>query len=275
MKKQKGITLIALVITIIVLLILAGISISLIAGDNGILTKTTTAKVETRGSQVEEQVRLWEMEKASDKNTGDRSAETLEEIVNRLVKENLLTENEKDQILGNEAKGIEGTGEITIGSKTIIFGTEKTTKTLVQAFKDGEINVGDYITNYNSTLNNPSATVRLEENETGFSGVQEYKLDNNTIWRVLGLSEDKAQLIITTESPIEKIMKEDGEDWEKDPYLYLKGAEAWYYGGISTENNILDKISSIYDGKYAELIRSMSIEDINKILEVKVIWQLE
>ena len=39
MKKQKGITLVALVITIIVLLILAGVSISLALGNNGVLTR--------------------------------------------------------------------------------------------------------------------------------------------------------------------------------------------------------------------------------------------
>ena len=44
LRKAKGITLIALVITIIVLLILAGISISMIAGNNGILTRATDAK---------------------------------------------------------------------------------------------------------------------------------------------------------------------------------------------------------------------------------------
>lgn len=38
-KEQKGVTLIALVITIIVLLILAGVSIAMLTGDNGILTK--------------------------------------------------------------------------------------------------------------------------------------------------------------------------------------------------------------------------------------------
>lgn len=40
MNKQKGITLIALVITIIILLILAGISISTLTGENGILRKS-------------------------------------------------------------------------------------------------------------------------------------------------------------------------------------------------------------------------------------------
>ena len=39
-KKEKGITLIALVITIIVLLILAGVTVATLTGDNGLLTKT-------------------------------------------------------------------------------------------------------------------------------------------------------------------------------------------------------------------------------------------
>ena len=37
LKEQKGITLVALIITIIVMLILAGVSISLVVGDNGVL----------------------------------------------------------------------------------------------------------------------------------------------------------------------------------------------------------------------------------------------
>lgn len=43
MKNQKGITLIALVITIIVLLILAGVAIAMLSGDNGILTRAKLA----------------------------------------------------------------------------------------------------------------------------------------------------------------------------------------------------------------------------------------
>ena len=46
-KKEKGITLIALVITIIVLLILAGVTIATLTGDNGILTKANEAKEST------------------------------------------------------------------------------------------------------------------------------------------------------------------------------------------------------------------------------------
>ena len=55
---QKGITLIALVITIIVLLILAGVAISMLSGENGILTQAQQAKSKTEKTSTLEQVRL-------------------------------------------------------------------------------------------------------------------------------------------------------------------------------------------------------------------------
>ena len=53
MKNNKGITLIALVITIIVLLILAGVSIAMLTGNNGILTQANEAKVWTELGSVD------------------------------------------------------------------------------------------------------------------------------------------------------------------------------------------------------------------------------
>ncbi len=58
MTKNKGITLISLVITIIILLILAGISIATLTGENGLLTKANTAKTETKKANAEEQVKI-------------------------------------------------------------------------------------------------------------------------------------------------------------------------------------------------------------------------
>lgn len=55
---NKGITLIALVITIIVLLVLAGITIATLTGENGILTKATQAQKNTILSQEEEIIKL-------------------------------------------------------------------------------------------------------------------------------------------------------------------------------------------------------------------------
>ena len=57
-KKKGGITLIALVVTIIVLLILAGISVSMLTGQNGILNKAAEAKEKTEEAQKEEQIKL-------------------------------------------------------------------------------------------------------------------------------------------------------------------------------------------------------------------------
>jgi len=58
MKNNKGITLIALVITIIVLLILAGVSIAMLTGENGILTKATTARDDTSKSQIADLINI-------------------------------------------------------------------------------------------------------------------------------------------------------------------------------------------------------------------------
>ena len=57
-RNARGITLIALVITIIVLLILAGVTISALSGDNGILKRATEAKAKTGKENAEEQIKL-------------------------------------------------------------------------------------------------------------------------------------------------------------------------------------------------------------------------
>ncbi|HCC03753.1 MAG TPA: hypothetical protein DEP51_02705 [Clostridiales bacterium] len=58
LKASNGITLIALVITIIVLLILAGISIAMLAGDNSILQRATDAKIKSDEAQIKERIQL-------------------------------------------------------------------------------------------------------------------------------------------------------------------------------------------------------------------------
>ena len=58
MRNQKGITLIALVITIIVLLILAGVSIAMLTGQNGILTQANNAQTSTIEAEIKEEINL-------------------------------------------------------------------------------------------------------------------------------------------------------------------------------------------------------------------------
>ena len=57
-KQKNGITLIALVITIIVLLILAGVSIAMLTGQNGILTQAQNAKTTNADKNAEEKIKL-------------------------------------------------------------------------------------------------------------------------------------------------------------------------------------------------------------------------
>ena len=61
MKNQKGVTIVALVVTIIVLIILAGLSIKLLLGDNGIIEIAKKAKENTELAKIEEEKDLNEL----------------------------------------------------------------------------------------------------------------------------------------------------------------------------------------------------------------------
>ena len=81
-KEAKGITLIALVITIIVLLILAGVAIATLTGENGILTKANNAKIETTKAGAEEKVKIAVL--ASYGQHGGLDYEVLEKNLNKI-----------------------------------------------------------------------------------------------------------------------------------------------------------------------------------------------
>ena len=102
MKNQKGITLIALVITIIVLLILAGVSISMVLGENGVLSQANKSKTETEISSEKEMVGLAYSGLNSEVLIGNKekvTASELEEEINRLYGEEKVTVTEENKIL--------------------------------------------------------------------------------------------------------------------------------------------------------------------------------
>lgn len=97
-KNSKGITLIALVITIIVLLILAGISISMLAGQNGILKQAINAQKETTIGQEKEQVELAYTTAITNKLGEKVTRKDLQEELEKIVGERKTqTSNEQDQ----------------------------------------------------------------------------------------------------------------------------------------------------------------------------------
>ena len=94
-QREKGITLIALVITIIVLLILAGVSIAMLTGQNGILTQAQKSKSTAELKSAEEKVKLAIMTARSQSETGELDADKLiAEITNNYEGTATKTNNE-------------------------------------------------------------------------------------------------------------------------------------------------------------------------------------
>lgn len=107
----KGITIVALVVTIVIMLILVGVTVT-IAINGGLIGTAKESNDETRYAQVLEQKEMWESEKLATDRFGAK-AETLEEFVERLKKEKILTEEEGKQILE--------LGFVTIAKKDILL----------------------------------------------------------------------------------------------------------------------------------------------------------
>lgn len=85
-KNKSGITLIALVITIIILIILAGITIQLTLGENGIIQNAKKAKVEYEIENYKERVEIARQNVAID-NLGEI---TLDKLVDQIYKEEIV-----------------------------------------------------------------------------------------------------------------------------------------------------------------------------------------
>ena len=95
-RTNKGITLIALVVTIVILLILAGVSISLVLDNNGIIGKSKESRLETRASQVEDEIGLWKQNNFIKSETGE-SIENANAVLQSLLSRKLLNEDEIDR----------------------------------------------------------------------------------------------------------------------------------------------------------------------------------
>ena len=84
MRKKSGITLIALIVTVIVLLIISGVTLSTLTGDDGILTKTNEAQEVTDTAKLDEQVNLAVLSAISIGN-GKMKEENLTKYLNKKI----------------------------------------------------------------------------------------------------------------------------------------------------------------------------------------------
>lgn len=186
LKNKKGITLIALVVTIVVLLILAGVSVSVVADKNGIIQNSQETKEQTRAAMVEKERDLWKLE--GQIYQSDSEEDTLEKVLERLEKENTITKEEKQAILE--------TGEVTIAGKTIIFidgtivacGNEEDSADGSflgnTSIKRGDIEQINIITALNGHDANDEKTWDISERKNGRYLAWYEDKDNNNFWEV-------------------------------------------------------------------------------------------
>lgn len=110
--KENAVTLVALIVAIIILLILAGISVVTLVGDNGIVSKAVLVKESSRGAEVNEKVLMASYENVLS-GYPKESIRTKQNVIDELYEEELLTDEEKEIL--------ESTDLITIGNIEVDF----------------------------------------------------------------------------------------------------------------------------------------------------------
>ena len=141
LKNERGITLVALVITIIVLLILAGVTLSMVMGESGIFGKANSAKGKTQLSNAEETIKLAVLENKVKSVSGDvalTNDQLKEEIAKKLTEQGYTVSGSTVTYYGDKTIDIENYLEkesaITI------------TWTWADTDNSGTKNVGDIVT---------------------------------------------------------------------------------------------------------------------------------
>ena len=162
MKRQKGITLIALVITIIVLLILVGVTITMLTGENGILNQATKSTIETYHGTVKEQIILGADEYFTAKNVDGYK----EDVIKYLLNEKSYTEVVDDyyRVKVEKVASTIKTGKGKTKAEGDIYVIEKENTTTAQNTKIASTVISD-IKVADTTVGNTKYVLRYYEKE--------------------------------------------------------------------------------------------------------------
>ncbi len=152
--QTKGITLIALVVTIVILLILAGVSINLVLGPNGLISKAQEASLKTDEAQEKEGIEMAiSSSKMEDVNTLEISKDSLENALREQFGNNkdfTLTDNGDGSFLismndTQRSYYVENTGDIIDESNMIEIGTAEELKAFRDDVNSGNTYEGKYV----------------------------------------------------------------------------------------------------------------------------------
>lgn len=262
MKNKNGITLIALIITIIVMLVLAGVAISSVVGENGVIEKAETANVKMEEKEILEQVQTSSTYKLNGNIDLKQTYDNIEKLFGE-DKINLISPTDKADITDTtsvveiEVEGKKGKYSYTIGNKSVdkykgikldkdqlIFDfvsgetiTEEITATLINIEGNIEWTVEDENIVTISSSNN-SATITIVSPGT------------TTITAKCGEYTSKCNIKVNVKLKVGDIVYYDGTD-------SIEGKEEWIVYEVGEEIlEIISKqtIGSIYMGyKYEDI----------------------
>ena len=147
--KESGITLIALVVTVIVLIILAGVSISMLVGENGIITQVQTADEATMQAQQKEAIEL-AVASVQAQGTLELDKTKLEVALQSQLGDTTytLTENGDGSFLLQIAERsyyIDSTGKVIAEENMIAIGSAEELKTFRDDVNSGNTYEGKYV----------------------------------------------------------------------------------------------------------------------------------
>ena len=255
LKNKKGITLIALVVTIVVLLILAGVTISLLLDENGIIAKSKDARTETRVSQIEDEVGMWKQHNFINKES-NQAQESADTMLANLISRKLLTEEEidRDQELITIKKK-DGTiiKEISYSSVTINISKSPATKKagaviLTVDSVEGMTRPNIDMTNGDEELNN--FVNSLSED-------QKKEIIRNGYIKLVNKEDPSANC--TTFQDVLDLAKEQGEISEATE-------DAFWTGLLSEQGldeNLIAMLKEVYFNKFTKMIEGYTVTNPN------------
>ncbi|MFR5153955.1 MAG: hypothetical protein ACLTF2_05410 [Clostridia bacterium] len=149
LNNKKGITLIALVVTVVVLIILAGVSINAVLGDNGIIKKANQAASVTKEAEVKEAINRTILEfyltndyetledflkaKAEDGSIDSVTKNADGTLTVKKGNYSVTVENKTNSSGGNSSGGETQTPEITIGEAKVVANSDGTGSAITEA----------------------------------------------------------------------------------------------------------------------------------------------
>ncbi|MFR1972052.1 MAG: type II secretion system protein [Clostridia bacterium] len=255
LKNKKGITLIALVVTIVVLLILAGVTISLLLDENGIIAKSKDARTETKVSQIEDEVGMWKQHNFINKES-NQAQESADTMLANLISRKLLTEEEidRDQELITIKKK-DGTiiKEISYSSVTINISKSPATKKagaviLTVDSVEGMTRPNIDMTNGDEELNN--FVNSLSED-------QKKEIIRNGYIKLVNKEDPSANC--TTFQDVLDLAKEQGEISEATE-------DAFWTGLLSEQGldeNLIAMLKEVYFNKFTKMIEGYTVTNPN------------